>query len=200
MRGCDEGQCPPAPAFADAATDEALMELISQDDALALHQLMRRYWESVVTYTRRLVGGDPDSAADIAQQVFIRLWQARKRWRPSGTVRAFIFRIAQNAASNERRACCARSRLDENCRRDPNHPPWTPLQSLEEKELREALTAALGRLPPRRREVYRLARDHDLSYLEISTVMGISPQTVANQMSAAVADLRRHLSAVLDER
>jgi DNA-directed RNA polymerase specialized sigma24 family protein len=48
--------------------------------------------------------------------------------------------------------------------------------------------------------VYLLARDGGLSHVEISEVMGISPQTVANQMSSAISDLRRYLACVLEER
>ena len=74
---------------------------------------------------------------------------------------------------------------------------WTPLQTLEEKELRAGLEAALRLLPERRKEVFMLARFQRLTYDEIAALMGISPQTVANQMSAALADLRRHLVAHL---
>lgn len=195
----DEWQPPCAPSRADATADEALMKLVCQDDAMALHQLMVRYWQPVVAYTRRILG-DPDAAADIAQQTFIRLWQARGRWTPSGSVSAFIFRIARNAASNELRARRSRSQVCESSSHDPVSTPWTPLELLEEKELRAAFQAALGRLPPRRKEVYLLARDRGLSYHEISAIMGISPQTVANQMTSAVADLRRHLSDLVEKQ
>jgi RNA polymerase sigma-70 factor (ECF subfamily) len=76
--------------------------------------------------------------------------------------------------------------------------PPTPLQSLEEHELSDALAVALDRLPARRKEVYLLARAGELSHVEISERMGISRQTVANQMTAAVAHLRRDLRPVLD--
>ncbi len=173
------------------------MRLLAQDDALALHELMRRFWRPIIARASRIVN-DPDSAADIAQQTFIRLWQRRQQWTPSGSVRAYIFRIARNGALNERRARLARDHAADGRSRSASPAPPTPLQSLEEHELRDALAVAVDRLPTRRKEVYLLARDGDLSHLEISARMGISRQTVANQMTAAVADLRRDLSAVLD--
>lgn len=190
---------PPSPATPfDDASDEKLMELIRHDDALALRQLMVRYWQPVVAYTRRILA-DPDTAADMAQHTFIKVWQSRTHWTPSGKVGAYIFRIARNAVANELRSRHSRSQLREGRGSDNSPASWNPLELLEEKELRSALEQALHRLPPRRREVYLLARDGGLSHVEISEVMGISPQTVANQMSSAISDLRRHLAGVLGE-
>jgi RNA polymerase sigma-70 factor (ECF subfamily) len=183
---------PPEPA-----TDEELMRLLAQDDALALHELMRRFWRPIIGRVTRIVD-DPDSAADIAQQTFIRLWQRRREWTPSGSVQAYVFRIARNAALNERRAHQSREQAADRRSRAAHPAPPTPLQTLEEGELRDAIAVAVDRLPSRRKEVYLLARDAELSHVEISQRMGISRQTVANQMTAAVADLRRTLSAVLD--
>jgi RNA polymerase sigma-70 factor (ECF subfamily) len=56
--------------------------------------------------------------------------------------------------------------------------------------LEDAFREALGALPPRKREVFTLARFQGLSYAEIAGVLGTSPQTVANQMSAALQQLR----------
>ena len=173
------------------------MRLVAQDDALALHELMRRFWRPIIARVARIVD-DADAAADIAQQTFIRLWQRRQEWTPSGNVKAYIFRIARNGALNERRARLAREHAAERRSRAEHPVPPTPLQSLEEHELRDALAVALDRLPARRKEVYLLSRGGELSHLQISEMMGISRQTVANQMTAAVADLRRGLSAVLD--
>ncbi|MBI4520599.1 MAG: sigma-70 family RNA polymerase sigma factor, partial [Gemmatimonadetes bacterium] len=64
---------------------------------------------------------------------------------------------------------------------------------LPSAELRAEVEAAIGKLAPRRREVFHLARYHGFSYREIAQAMGISVQTVANHMSAALADLRKSL-------
>jgi RNA polymerase sigma-70 factor (ECF subfamily) len=183
----------------DGTTDEAIMELVHQGDALALRQLMVRYWQPLVAYARKILG-DHDTAADMAQYTFIKVWQARAQWTPSGKVSAYIFRIARNAVANELRSRRSQSQLREGCSADNSSTPWNPLELLEEKELRSALELALERLPPRRREIYMLARDRGLSHVEISAIMGISPQTVANQMTSAIADLRRHLADILDKR
>ncbi len=186
-----------SPLVATTASDESLMMLIRDDDAMALHQIMQRYWRPLLAYTAHILR-DRDAAADVVQSTFIRLWQKRQAWTPSGTVSAYLHRIARNAALNECRARAAREQRDDAQANHLGASPHTPLQSLEEKELRAALQVALQRLPSRRKEVYLLARDEELSYHEIAARMGISPQTVANQLSAAVVDLRRHLTELLE--
>lgn len=187
----------PPPRTAAELADERLMERIRAGDASALDALLKRYWDVVVAYARQILG-DPAAAADTAQQTFIKLWQRREQWAPTGSVAAYIFRITRNAALNERRARRVRVVSGENPRANATmSTPWTPLQTLEEKELRAGLEAALRLLPERRKEVFMLARFQRLTYEEIAALMGISPQTVANQMSAALADLRRHLVAHL---
>ena len=181
----------------DPASDESLMGLLRQDDALALHELMRRYWRPIIARAIRILN-DSDAAADIAQQTFIRLWQRRLEWKPSGAVSAYIFRIARNGALNECRARTTRTRVADQRAAESSASPTTPLQSLEARELQDALAVALDHLPARRKEVYLLARTRHLSHTQISAMMGISPQTVANQMTAAVADLRRDLSPMID--
>jgi RNA polymerase sigma-70 factor (ECF subfamily) len=178
-------------------SDAALMARLRDGDALALHRLMHRYWKPLVAHVRCILH-DEDAAADAAQHTFIALWQRRARWSATGTVTGLLFRIARNVALNERRTLRARARSDLIRSATPASTPATPLQSLEEKELRAALEKALRRLPARRKQVYMLSRDQELSHLEISAVMGISPQTVANQMTLAMADLRLYLRPNLD--
>ena len=72
--------------------------------------------------------------------------------------------------------------------------PAQPDELLEETLLQEEVAAAIADLPERRREVFVLARFHGLSYQEIADVLGVSQQTVANQMSSALSQLRELLS------
>jgi RNA polymerase sigma-70 factor (ECF subfamily) len=70
----------------------------------------------------------------------------------------------------------------------------TPDELLERSELEREFDLAVAGLPERRREIFLHARMNGLSNREIADVMGITPQTVANQLSAALATLRVALS------
>lgn len=173
--------------------DTDLMHRICGGDTSALDELVRLYWSPVVRYSMGIVRC-PDAAEDIAQQVFIQLWKQRSSWEATGTVQAYLYRVARNLSLNERRRGLIRFRWLEWMVRQPQRGEPRPDQLLEKQELEAQIDAAIAALPQRRREAFILARFHDLTYREIAEVMEVSPQTVANQISAALATLRRALA------
>lgn len=172
---------------------------LASGDPASLDALLHQYWSPVLSYVRSLIG-DPDAAEDIAQEAFLYLWEGRERWRPEGSVRALLCRVARSRALNYLRHNRVRSRtrplihaLQLEWRRNP-----TPLQVFEQAELRRALEEAIDALPPRRREVFVLGYVFAYCHVEVARIMGISEQTARNQMSAALADLRRTLLPFLE--
>jgi len=183
---------PPATARDD---DNALMELALRRDADAFALLVRAYWPPLAAYARRLLNGNREAAEDLAQEVFLRIWNGRLRWRPIGSVRAFLYGLIRHLALNERRSIRVRLRAVGRIRatlREWYERP-SPLELVEQAEERSAIEHAIASLPPRRREIFILVRVHGMSYGEVAQILDISPQTVANQMSAALSTLRRLL-------
>jgi RNA polymerase sigma-70 factor (ECF subfamily) len=178
-------------------SDALLLDRIAGDDCHALDLAIQRYWRPLVGYLFRLVD-TADRAEDIAQRTFCQLWDRRARWRREGSLRGLLYRVARNFALSERRRRLVEVRSATLQRGAPARNP-TPVELLEDQQLRIALDHAIERLPRRRREVFVLRCVHDLSYKEIGEIMDISTQTVANQLSHALATLRRALDGVLDD-
>lgn len=78
--------------------------------------------------------------------------------------------------------------------------PAAPDEVLEQEHLSERVQRAIQELPERRREVFSLAYLQGFSYAEVAEIMGISPKTVHNQMSAALSQLREALRPLIEER
>jgi RNA polymerase sigma-70 factor (ECF subfamily) len=193
---------PRAPGDLDApgtesADDAALIERLRRGDERALDALLVRFWQPLVAYAERFAG-TRDAAEDIAQRTFCRLWERRAEWRPTGSLRGLLYRVAHNLAVSERRAGHAHERAARG-HVDRAASVRTPLDAVEESQLRARLERAVQALPVRRRQVFVLRCVHDLSYREIAEVMGTSTQTVANQLSRALTTLRVAL-AHLPER
>jgi RNA polymerase sigma-70 factor, ECF subfamily len=169
------------------------MHQVRAGDAKAFEAVVARYWASTALYAQHMVG-DVDRASDIAQEAFARLWQRRAAWEPRGSVRIWLLRTSRNLIASEARRQAVRLRWAANVGRESPARPATPLQDAERAELRAAIQQAIDALPARRREVFTLFHVHDLSYREIAEIMEIRPQTVANYLQAAIADLRRLLS------
>lgn len=168
-------------------------------DGGAFRELFDRLYDPLCQFATGLLRSE-DLAHEVVQEVFCRVWERRARWQPERGPRAYLYRAVRNRALNERR----RQRI----RRlwgGPMPPAATTAGSadtagaVEQAELEAALWEAIHALPERRRMTFLLHRQHGLTYAEIAEVMGCSPKTVANQLSAALHALRAALGPYLGE-
>jgi RNA polymerase sigma-70 factor (ECF subfamily) len=176
-------------------TDRELIEGIRSGDSEVLERLMGAFWSPLVRYAGRIVGEGSDPQ-DVVQEAFIRLWARRERWNAEGSVRSLLYTVTRNAALDERRRRARGARVARAAAPPP--PPPAPSEEAVAEELARIASRAVSALPPKRQEVFRLSREEGLTYAEIASVMDVSPQTVANQMSLALSDLRRALAPHLD--
>lgn len=182
--------------FRDARDTELLERMRTDPGAFAA--LVRAWWAPLVGYATRMVD-NTDAAEDVVQEAFIRFWEKRADWR-SGTVpRVLLYTLTRNLALNRRKFDAVRER-SRSARRYPfPRAIATPVEEVEGEELRGALTKAIDRLSPRRREVLLLSRVEGLTRSEIAQVTGLSPQSVANCLVSALADLRNALREFLNQ-
>lgn len=171
--------------------DTRIMMRLRSDDDIALGELLDRYWKTLVKYSFGFIG-DLDSAEDIVQEAFVRVWRSRASWAPTGSVRGYLYRIVRNLALQEGEKRSVRRRYGQLA--PLIQQPANPAEDLDRKLRQQVLADAIEALSPRRREIVILARFHSLSYAQIAEVMGISSQTVANQMSSALRELRKSLN------
>lgn len=175
--------------------DESLVARVAagREDALAL--LHRRYAGLVFHLAARSL--DRAAAEEIVQDVFLRVWERRTLLDPAGSLRALLYRSCRNAALNH----LAHRRVERLWERSQAAAPERPAPSAEigvrERELGDAIDAAVGALPERCRLVFLLSRDHDLSYAEIADTLELSVKTVETQMGRALRSLRRALTDFL---
>lgn len=189
---------PPADPSGGAG-DRLLLERLRAGDRAALDEIVNANWFPLVTYIQSFLDA-PDPAEDVAQETFLRLWRGRRRWDPAGTVNGLLYRIARNLAIDAlRRRKVRHLWLSKHGGIHDSAPPTSPESDVEEMEISAAVIRAVERLPPRRREVFKLVRFSNLSYHNVAAALGVSEQTVANHMSAALADLRRDLRDFLPD-
>lgn len=168
-----------------------LMARLREGDERALRCLVATFWDQVVSQAFRVVEC-PDAAEDVAQEVFVRLWRERESWRRPGSVPGYLATITRNEALNQKRSNERRNRREHSFELEMDRSPDTPEDVLQKRELRRQIAVAIRGLPPRRREVFVRAYLWQCSYREIAQAMGISLQTVANQLSRAMAQLRQN--------
>ena len=169
---------------------DRLMAAVKGGSSRALGRLMNLCWEDLVRYAARQLG-DVELARDLVQEAFIQVWERRRGWRPRGSARAYMYRIVRHQVIDEKRKQGVRRRWAERQQQLDAPRPATPAEEFDAKVLADAFEAAVASLPDRRREVFELVFQRGLSHAEAATVLDISVQTVANQMSAALRSVRQ---------
>ena len=169
----------------DQLEDQRLISRLEGGDEQAMAQLLQRHWTGLVRYAYGLLG-DWDGAEDVAQEAYARLWANRDRW-TSGSSAALLYRITRNGVLDVLKSRSHAARADVP---DTLAASDTPERDVELAQLEDAVADAVEALPPRRREVFRLARERGFSYAEIAEITQLTRQTVANHMSLALSDLR----------
>lgn len=178
----------------DEVTGRDLIARLKAGEMAALDFVLARYWSPLVAY---LVGvlHSRDSAEDVAQETFCRLWDRRAHLNIDGSLRGFLYHVAHNLAVSEQRRLRTRARSADLIRAETR--VTDEAYEVPDDALDAALDRAIRALPERRRQVLVLRSVHGLSYKEIARALGIAPQTVGNQFSAALATLRRALSSFM---
>jgi RNA polymerase sigma-70 factor (ECF subfamily) len=172
------------------------MRRLALGEPAALAELMETHWSGLVQYATALIGCG-DAAEDVAQAVFVRVWETRLEWSESGSVVGYLFRIARNLSVARVRHESVRTRhWPEVLRTVPRSR--SPLEASQHTEFQDALEQALRALPARRREAFELVRLHGLSLGDAGGVMGVSRRTVANHLYLAALDLAEKLRRFRD--
>ncbi len=183
----------------DLLNDAELLRRCQTGDQEAFRQLYERYAPQVYAF---LLGylRDPDGAADVTQETFVRLWQALPRYREQGQFRAWLFRIARRLAIDAARSRRRRRHFPLQEIRPPlRDKAKDPGEILEQKQAVEEVMAALEHLKAEYREVLVLRFLLDMNVAETAAVMGRSPGAVRVLQHRALHALRRVLSRLSEQ-
>jgi len=178
--------------------DEELMFHLARGNDYALEVLVKRYELKIINFVYRMVG-DFDQAEDIAQEVFIRVYRHRERYRPIAKFSTWLYTIATNLAKSElrRRSIFNPISLTLLKGERPSSSKKGPENALLEKELGEKIQEGIGRLKANYRVPLVLRDVEGLSYEEISEIVGCPLGTVKSRINRARLRLREMLNDYL---
>ena len=182
-----------------ASSDEELLRLARRDEA-AFDELLRRTERQVYSLAFALVQNRED-AEDVTQETYLRVWQSLSSFRGECSVKTWILRVARNAsldvlrrrASHEVLPLTTPGEDGEEIPLEIPDPDDTPdaaaIRSLEIREVRAAIAA----LPADAREILVLRDLQELSYAELSDLLGLPEGTVKSRLFRARAALKKLL-------
>ena len=179
---------------------ERLVAAARLGDRGAFEALVRLYQDEVYTLAVRLTG-NRDLASDVAQEAFIRAWQAIPRFRGDAAFSTWLHRITVNTAWTLKRRATRRATrpLDETISVPSEDVHTDPERMGESWELREAIKDALREIPQSQRSVVVLKDVYGWSHAEVADALGISVTAAKVRLHRGHARLRRLLEVTDDE-
>ncbi|WP_372719007.1 RNA polymerase sigma factor [Novipirellula sp.] len=192
--------------------DVRLMLRVRDDDAGAFEELVRRYEARLVRLMHTL-GPSHELAEDLTQEVFLRVYRARKRYEPGAKFSTWLFTIAGNVARNSARTMSRRREVSEvDAPRNQDAPSnaqllastaldasgLMPTRVSEGSERAQIVRQAVESLSERQRMALMLSRFESMSYAEIAETMDLTPKAVKSLLSRARVNLKEMLQPYID--
>lgn len=175
------------------------MKRLAGGDDLALNVLMDRWAGRVTSFLHRMTG-HRETAVDLAQETFVKLYEARKRYRPSGNFSTYLFSIAANLSRNHARWKARHPTVSMDAPEDgdtplPEHEGKgpTPAEAAEEAERARAINHAFALLPDDLRESMSLFIHEGMGYADIAAISGCSTKAVETRIYRARQFLKERL-------
>ncbi|NUO18684.1 sigma-70 family RNA polymerase sigma factor [bacterium] len=176
--------------------DLILVERIRAGDQRAFAELIDQYKGMVLNLVARM-SGKVESAEDLAQEVFVRVWRGLHNFRGDCKLSTWIYRIALNLAIAESKTARSRSQFldidDPTVERGPQFVEDEDNPYGEEVRLKEQMIRLLPEMPDKHRTAVVLFYLKQLSYNEISDIMDVPVGTVKSYLFRGKAWLRERL-------
>jgi RNA polymerase sigma-70 factor (ECF subfamily) len=190
-------------------SDEELMIEYGKGAEWAFENLVAKYQKPLINFFYRTLR-DTSQAEELAQEVFVGLFRAAKRYKPQAKFTTFLFRIASNVLASELRKKMRRLRtvpleMETGGKEDgidvrqveDKGPPIE--ERVEMNMLARAIREAVAELPRQQRTAFVLRTYEGLSYGEIARVMKCPVGTVKSRMARAERALRPKLKVIKNE-
>jgi len=166
-----------------------LLKKLKEGDIKALEFIFNKHYGNLCLYLLLLFKNEL-LVEHIAQDIFIYLWEKRETLEIKTSLESYLYSAGRYKALNQIRDAKRHERIMKNMF-TPDSEYINELDSiLEIHELEKIIEEAISSLPARCQQIFRLSRENDLSYKEISELLNLSVNTVEGQMAIALKKLR----------
>jgi RNA polymerase sigma-70 factor (ECF subfamily) len=175
--------------------DKTLKEL-SKDQESSLEHLYAYYYPRLYEFSRSFLKVE-QGIDDILQEVFIRIWQNRRKIKDPASFNSYIFTITRNLLLNELRRRLNHQSLKEEIRNLSIAKEYENADQTQFRDLKTRVEELVAALPERQKEVFVLSRSEGLSHKEIASRLQITTKTVEYHISLALKFLKTNLNTAV---
>ena len=189
--------------------DASLMLKFEGGDISSFEKLVIKYKENITNMIYQFIG-DKEEAEDLAIEVFLRVYQARGKYKPRAKFATWLYKIATNLCLDEIRkktklhtvslnkSIPTEEGKEEELIEKIADPSPSPQKILEEREKNALVREAINSLPARQRIATILRIYEGLSYKEISKILGCSVKSIERLLYRARVNLKEKFTPYLD--
>jgi len=175
------------------SADSEIAGRIRKGDKGQFESLFRSSYVSLVKYARTLIR-DQDTAEEIVQDLFVRLWQEREKINIESSLNGYLFRAVHNRCLHHIEHIKVVERHAEEISAGQPETTEDPLEILHYKDLQARVARILERLPERCSIIFCMSRFEGLKYNEIAEKLSVSVKTVEANMGRALKEFRKELT------
>ncbi|MFT3702915.1 MAG: RNA polymerase sigma-70 factor [Agriterribacter sp.] len=176
--------------------EKNLLVLLKAGDKTAFTSLYQQYAPSLTAFAASKVSS-LDEAKDIIHDLFVYIWDQRENIEITSSIKSFLFAAVRYRVIDHIRKNITRREYAAMLHQLSNDITTATEDELVSKNLEHTLEHVVETLPSRTKQIYRLSRNRHLAVKEIANELGLSEQTVKNQLSTALHHLRFSLEKLV---
>lgn len=199
---------PPRRGVPGGECDSELIDRYLAGNEEAFNRLVLRHQRRTVNLAYRFLGNYED-ACDVAQEAFVRVYKSLRRFKRDCSFKTWLYKVVLNLCRNKyrwkkRRGEFGNISIDSGVTNDCDGPMQIPddtlsvARELRRKEIQSRIRESLATLPRNHREILVLRHMEDLSYADMSKLLGCAEGTIKSRLHRARAEIRKLLADVVE--
>jgi len=178
--------------YIEGEDEHLLLQLVANGNKLAFEQLYEQYEGGVEKYVF-FITRSKEVTEEIIQDIFISVWKKREKLPALTSFRGYLYQIARNRVISYLRSLKARYKIVELDEAAPGSRQTDADHRVLYNQYYKMVLDAIELLPGRKREVFNLSLEEDLTLDEIAQRLGLSKSTVKQHLYSATASIREYL-------
>lgn len=168
------------------------LESLKQGDTKAFEAIYKTYKAKIYNFVLDALY-DKSMAKDITQNVFLSVWEHRKKIRPDNNFQSYLFTIAKNLVYRQTEKMLLAARYEDYIQTYNNEEDYSFEEKIDAESLEALILKLIEQLPDARRKIFLLRFKEELSNKEIAATLSLSEVNVEKQISRSLAYIRKHV-------
>jgi RNA polymerase sigma-70 factor (ECF subfamily) len=168
---------------------EFLIRQLKKGEESAYEMLFKEYYQMLVIFANKYLY-DIEASKELVQDLFVYIYEKREKIEINSSLKSYLFRSVHNRSLNLINSERIRNKYAEHISRTIDLDENTIEKQMNHSELEHAIYRAIGDLPPKCRDIFKLNRFEGMSNSEIAEKLKLSKRTVETQISKALKILR----------